>query len=63
MKNYPKPLLIDMMKSLYYVYESGFLEYEMMLGVLATQYEVYDIEITDNKFTCSQIGSKSTINI
>ena len=53
MKNYPKPSLIEMMKSLYYFFENNYIDYPHLLQKLNSVYDVHHIEIRD-RFTCYQ---------
>lgn len=53
MKNYPKPLLTEIMQSLYYLYSNDFIEYEQLLHILSSDYEVCNVIITEDKFTCT----------
>ncbi len=53
MKNYPKPPIQDMMKSLYYLYMNNYIEYFHLLQSLNSAYDVHHVEIRD-RFTCYQ---------
>ena len=64
MKDYPKPLLIEMMKSLYYLYSIGLIQWPSLEFNLEHAYNVYKIELIDNKmiaYECSNSQRGKTI--
>ena len=52
MKNYPKPPLIEMMKSLYYLYSIGMIKKTYIEDYLHNSHLIDDIKYEDNKMSC-----------
>lgn len=64
MKECSKPLLHDMMTSLYYLYSVGSINIPYIESILNEEYNVYKIRITDDKFIAFQSdGDSSSIPI
>lgn len=61
MKNYPKPLIQDIMKSLYYLYQQKYINYPEFLGILNVDYDVHHVDVGEENLVCYQyIDGKTT---
>ena len=58
-----KPLIEDMMQSLYYLYNKGFILKTNIDLIFEDDYNVTEIIIKEGKFSCIQGNIKTTINI
>lgn len=58
MKNYPKPPLIEMMKSLYYLYSVGLIQLPHLEFDLESAYNVIKVEFTEDTMTVTETYSK-----
>ncbi len=54
MKKHPKPPLIEMMKSLYYLYSVGLIQLPHLEFDLENAYDVYKVEFTEGKMIASE---------
>ena len=58
MKKYPKPPLIEMMKSLYYLYSIGLIQWSFIESKLKNAYNIYEVIIENNRMTCYKYPNK-----
>jgi hypothetical protein len=58
MKNYPKPPLIEMMKSLYYLYSIELIQWPVVEFDLENAYDVYKVEINGNEMIAYEHSNK-----
>lgn len=61
--SYNKPLLADLMESLLFLQEEGWLNKSQIKTILLEKYNVYEIVLLKNKMICHQEGIITTVEI